>query len=415
MQTVILNQRYLTRLTEKVESLRKRAVLIGLTEPRMTVLRQWDEKDKKGRVWPMAEVEIEAPVVRLDGWHFAAKVEAIIGTADGSENIVKRCAGYEGDLPPVLRTTGTQCDHCHTARPRLAVYALTHDDGRWIQVGRNCLRDFLGHPDAERLAEFLAQLSQLFSDEWARRDDEDDDYDVEGFRGGAFTIAVSQWLTFVAAAVEAYGWLSVTKAREFEQPSTSSRTFDGMFAKDKQDRLHPTEQNATDANAAVDWAKALGGDEPHTLSDYLWNVRTLAHANSIGFRNLGLAASILQTWRRETGQLPDADLNGKTRPPSEWQGVVGQRAEFTLTVIHVAEYDTQFGLMHLTVADDPAGNTFVWRSGNTLGDVGETVRVKASVKAHDEFRGRKQTVITRAKVIETIAPVEENGNAHGEA
>jgi hypothetical protein len=377
MKTVVLNQRNLKALIEKVESLRKRAELLGLTLPAIRVTRQWDETDKKGRVWSLAEVEIEAPVVKLDGWRFAAKVEPLVGTESGSENLVKRCGGYDGDLPESLRTTDTRCDHCKTVRPRSAVYALTHEDGRWIQVGRDCLRDFLGHPDAERLADWLAMFEQMMDPaKW--RDERDDDWGREEFEGGKFSIDPETWLTFVAAAVERYGWLSATKAREFDRPSTSSRAFDGMFSKDRDDRLHPTEHNATDAKAAGEWAQALGGEDGRGLNDYEWNLRVLSQAGGIGWRNLALAASLLQAWRRDTGRIPEPE--GKR--PSEWQGIIGQRGEWTLTVKTVADYDTEFGLMHLNVAENAGGNLFVWRSGRTLGKVGETVRVKATVKEH---------------------------------
>jgi len=413
MKTVVLNQRNLKALTEKVESLRKRAELLGLMLPAIRVTRQWDETDKKGRVWSLAEVEIEAPLVKLDGWRFAAKVEPLVGTENGSENLVKRCGGYDGDLPESLRTTDTRCDHCKTVRPRSAVYALAHDDGRWIQVGRDCLRDFLGHPDAERLAEWLAMFEQTTDPAKWRDPDDEDDWGRDELSGGKFTVALDIWLAYVAAAIEKYGWLSSKKAQEFDRTPTYTKALDGMFPPPHAEdlKLTPTDQNKADAGAAVEWATLLGGDDGRGLNDYEWNLRVLAGAGGIGWRNLALAASLLQAWRRATGRIPDPE----GRRASEWQGIVGQRAEWTLTVKTVADYDTDFGLMHLTVAEDTDGNTFVWRSGGRLGDVGETVRVKATVKAHDRWgdAARKQTVITRAKVLETIdtALVEENGNA----
>ncbi len=49
---------------------------------------------------------------------------------------------------------------------------------------------------------------------------------------------------------------------------------------------------------------------------------------------------------------------------------------------------------------DPEGRTFVWFASKKIADEGETVNLKASIIKHDEYNGRKQTIISRCTKIE---------------
>jgi hypothetical protein len=57
-----------------------------------------------------------------------------------------------------------------------------------------------------------------------------------------------------------------------------------------------------------------------------------------------------------------------------------------------------YGTSYILGFEDEAGNSVVWFSSVDIGDVGEVFTLKATIKGHDVYKGRKQTVITRAKV-----------------
>ena len=65
--------------------------------------------------------------------------------------------------------------------------------------------------------------------------------------------------------------------------------------------------------------------------------------------------------------------------------------------------------MRCHIMKDADGNTFTWKTGNTLyiptcdGDFvvankGDTVVLKGTIKEHSEYKDEKQTVLTRCKV-----------------
>lgn len=119
---------------------------------------------------------------------------------------------------------------------------------------------------------------------------------------------------------------------------------------------------------------------------------------------------------------------------SEWVGKEGSRMELELTLVRVYEYERQaygysYGYhpetVHIYTLADAEGNCFVWKSANHLGvdivkevckdgserldwvpaEPGDKVRMKATVKEHNEYKGIKQTVINRPKVKEVVKSV----------
>lgn len=81
-------------------------------------------------------------------------------------------------------------------------------------------------------------------------------------------------------------------------------------------------------------------------------------------------------------------------------GNVGQREVFTLTIRKVMVMDGMYGASYLHLCADAAGNAFVYKGTSELGNEGDTVTVKATVKEHGAYNGVAQTIINRPKVQE---------------
>lgn len=89
------------------------------------------------------------------------------------------------------------------------------------------------------------------------------------------------------------------------------------------------------------------------------------------------------------------------RRNSKHSGTVGKRQQFTATVVRVSSYDRpRFGsygteTVWVISLSDTEGNTLVSKSPAFHAPKGETLTFKATVKAHDEYHGERQTVIQR--------------------
>ncbi len=144
----------------------------------------------------------ETPVI--DGWAFRASLVHLYG--DEVATIIKSVPGYDSDIPVVYRDRSGICDHCGYTRHRKKTYVLEHDDGRWIQVGSTCLKDFVGayNPDAAaRACEYLIELDDMFCEA----------ENGEGGRGERYH-NLEMFISTVAAEIRCCGFMSRTKAYE---------------------------------------------------------------------------------------------------------------------------------------------------------------------------------------------------------
>jgi hypothetical protein len=91
---------------------------------------------------------------------------------------------------------------------------------------------------------------------------------------------------------------------------------------------------------------------------------------------------------REEARQADADKSG-------WIGEIGQRRVFDLTIRMVFEMSGMYGTSYLHVMHDVDGNVVVYKGTNLLGEKGNAVSVKATIKDHDSRDGVKQTKISR--------------------
>ena len=76
-------------------------------------------------------------------------------------------------------------------------------------------------------------------------------------------------------------------------------------------------------------------------------------------------------------------------------GAIKERRDFELTIKLRTGFDGSFGYVHVFVMEDSAGNVVVYKGSVVLGERGDTVKVKATIKAHSERDGIAQTIITR--------------------
>ena len=96
----------------------------------------------------------------------------------------------------------------------------------------------------------------------------------------------------------------------------------------------------------------------------------------------------------EAASVPAAD-----EPTSEYVGNVGDKIEADLKVTHTFVTNSYYGSSLLIGMQDDEGNKFVWFS-TAMPEVhkGDKVHIKGRIKNHGEFRGSKQTTLTRCKI-----------------
>ncbi len=352
-------------------------------------------------------VTVSGETPKLAGWTFLATLDHTAETG-----IILRTVPGE-TVPEAYRTAEAACDHCRLARRRHQTFVLRHDDGTHKRVGRQCLVDFLGGQTPENIAERAAWFG-LIGD--ALRGAEEWD-GADGFGWGEGRWPVEDVLAIASAAIAKHGWTSRKAAAERGGYATADRLvsiFTARVPLSDDDRVDVTAADVELAARTVEWAHGLGLRA--TLSDYEHNVHVLLTGTSLRVKDFGVAASAVAAYQREVGQAAQREHE---RATSAYFGEVGKRAEYTLTIVNRVDIPGDWGTTRLYIMVDPAGNrakTFasrlLWKElpgGGTEGaELGDTWRVKATVKAHEEYKGVAYTNLSRVTLLERL-PQEDRG------
>jgi hypothetical protein len=397
--TIKIPRANLAALIRDLTKLKKRAEKLGLADALSWELGEAflvDGKNKAGRKIKVEYVPVTvnlANEIKLPGgWHLVAALDH----RSADTPIILPVPGEE--LPVRFRSSGPDCNHCKLDRRRNDTFVIRDERGEYKQVGRTCIADYLGHKDALNIARAYQFVSQFVD----KLRDEDSEY--YGNRAPSIW-DLKDCLEFVAALVREDGWTP----RSAYGTSTATQAWGWLLQNFKPVRTQKGLVYAPDvidkdkelAARALDWLDVQ--DPTKAKSDYIYNIQAIAKAGQVTQRTIGLAASIIGTYKRQV----ERDLkyarerkekeNGR---PSEWVGEVKKRIKgLEIEVLGAYETEGDYGLYTRVVFKDAEGNDFVWfASGSTDLEQGRKYKVDATVKKHNEFKGSKQTQVNRVTV-----------------
>jgi hypothetical protein len=398
----------LGKLKEFVAPMEKLSAKLGLAvAPSVEVVHREEfrveSEDAGFEVFVRLWVEVVSCPLKLADWRLAGLLEHT------SEGNVLRMVDRSLQAPQEYRSRAPICDHCGTTRRRKDTFLVYNDrTEEWKQVGSSCLADFTGHPQASVYAEMCDRAFAF--DAWLG--DAEKETKEEAYKDAATGepkqrrfISLERFLSYVCLSIRIHGWVS--KAEEREEPwlkktATATEAID-LWSAAKYEKRHggtpllPNDQDCEEAKDAISWASEL--PEEKRQNDYMSNLHTLAKAGVLEFRDLPLAASMVAVFQRERTRKKEEEL--VSRSP-KYIGTEGAREEFVFTVLFTSLVgEEQPCLMHRMV--DQEGNPAIWfASGSTALVKGHTYRVKATVKAHEVYRGKMQTRVTRIQVLEDL-------------
>lgn len=84
---------------------------------------------------------------------------------------------------------------------------------------------------------------------------------------------------------------------------------------------------------------------------------------------------------------------------SVFVGEVGERIEETLTVTKAVTLESYYGTSIMHIMENEDGNVFVWITKAKNYPEGKIVTLRGTIKDHKEYKGTKQTILTRCKEI----------------
>ena len=232
----------------------------------------------------------------------------------------------------------------------------------------------------------------------AAKDSEDDFEDWQGGKHGKRIIDLPSLLPYVSAVIQTYGWLSKGKALENGGKPTSARVSDFIFDRKEDKTVSVNSANIDIANRTLETIKNLS----YIPNEYTRNLNVIAKDGFCTVKEFGMAVSMvsfaMNQWEREEKKAEEK--NNTNTLPSEWQGNIKERLTLNgLTVKFTKDIASNFGLTVLVKLQDANGNNFAWFASNCPDlDKGDVVNLTGTVKAHNEYQGAKETVLTRCKI-----------------
>ena len=94
-----------------------------------------------------------------------------------------------------------------------------------------------------------------------------------------------------------------------------------------------------------------------------------------------------------------AEIRYEEVESGEYVGEVGDRDIFELKIKKAITLTGFYGISTMHIMEDAVGNTFVWTTAAKTLEVGATYRMKGTIKDHKEYKGVKQTILTRCTIL----------------
>lgn len=346
-----------------------------------------------------ATLTLSAPRISHAGWTFLAACDR---TPETGTMVVRTAPGI--DLEGWRPEPGL-CDHCGLVRQRNTTYIVGDEAGQRLQVGSTCMEAFLGiKPVGLWSMTFdLDDLKEGDEGEWAA------------------SLATRQYLslrTFIAEvlAVSDRGRRFISRsAAAYSDDSATVDTIDAILrpinARDPRAAIERDEAQAKVdeylSDGTVDEVLAAGRTIEGT-GDYPTNLRAVLEGAVISLKHRGIAASAVSVWTRGKKKEAEAQTAEKTlaEMPEGYFGELKERLrDIKATVTYVYGYYNYFGGVErpatiVTFTTDE-GYVLCWKASKDVDvEVGQRVLVTGTVKGFDEFRGVRQTGLTRAIVTE---------------
>lgn len=373
----------------KFEKLKKTAKRLKCEIPNYEIIKYSIEVNK-----------VESHIIEVSGVSPKFEGFEFLGTINFTEggNLLKSVPGFE--MPLVYSTAKPVCDHCGKLRGRKNTFLVKKGGNIW-QVGRSCLRDFLGHISPE----YIAMMS-----EWMLLEEKDDKNEKSVFSKNNFDISQKMFLAYVLASIQNKGWSP--KGGTAQDAAFHIFGSEKEFKERGEVRYKVSEENLVRAEEQL---KAISEITPKNSFEN--NIKIIGSRGLVGRKEFNLSAAICryfineEAWQKELAikkekQRIEKEARIEASENKVFVGKIGDRLELELTLIDKKNLGQSSFSYYCTVTNyllvflDKDGNNVV--SMTSTGKnyiVGEKYLIKATLKEHKVFRDAKQTSVTRAKVI----------------
>ena len=239
---------------------------------------------------------------------------------------------------------------------------------------------------------------------------------VSSFGHGEHYHETAEVLAYAAEVIRKFGYVKTEDSN-----STKARTMDFLMVNKGLTKWMPEPQieqikrdmakvsfnpDSTEAkemvNAALEWISAQ-----EASNDYMHNLKTVCSLKYSAWNRIGILVSLFPTFNRDLEvQAKKAEAEAKARAESQTSnhiGKIGDRIQVSVQSVKcLTSWENTFSYYPTTTylykIVDQEGNVFTWKTSTFIDEDNLHQMITGTVKEHNEFRGVKQTALTRCKI-----------------
>ena len=391
------------RLQKKLQRIENKCKKYGNTDFNFEI--QGEEyreiKDDNGYIYNNKYYVVEVSgIAKVNDWVFVATIQH-----KDNGNIIRQFK-TDIEIPKKYRYTDSICEHCSTKRARKDTYLIFNEITKeFKQVGKSCLQDFTNGLSAENVAQYISWFDEIIEGQEVAPMNSNKYYSVE---------------TIILNAIETikhYGFISKKMAMESEDRfiiTTTERVIDFMFPNRCRNRDEilkemerigynsESEENKAELVKMLEWLSTTDNN-----GQYIYNLKTTVADGYCEPRDFGLIVSLPSAYFKAFEREQDKILREQKRAEREQInankqhiGEVGKRLEIEIENTEcITSFPTDYGMMRIYRFITTDGNILIWKTSNFIEETDKVKKVKATIKSHSEYKGEKQTEISRVKVM----------------
>ena len=391
------------RLQKKIKRIENKCKKYGNTEFKFEIKgEQYKEHKVDGECFNNKYyiVEVEG-IAKVNDWVFVATIQH-----KDNGNIIRQFK-TDIEIPEIYRSTDSICEHCNIRRLRKDTYLIFNEITKeFKQVGKSCLNDFTNGLSAENIAQYISWFDEVIEGQ-----------EVGGLNSRKY-YSVKEIILNAIETIKHYGFISKAMAMESNDrfiQTTTERVMEFMFPSHYMNRKEilqemekinynaESEENKAELNKMLKWLY-----ETDNSSQYIYNLKTTVADGYCEFRDFGLLVSLPSAYFKAFEREQDRLLREQKRAEKQQLnknkqhiGIVGERLDIDISSVEcVTSFPTDYGLMMIYRFETVSGCVLIWKTSKYIEHIDKVKKIKATIKAHNEYKEEKQTEISRVKIID---------------
>lgn len=310
----------------------------------------------------VADVEINFPEYKLGNY----TVIAVLEHNDTENNMVYPCGDVE--VPKRYFTAKGICEHCGTNHKRVKTIVLKDTNDNYKQVGKACLKEYTGVDDTDIVKAYVAITAIT----------------MEGNADNGWFGAVStnnKYTTTIDYLAKCVHYINnkgyVKDVTKYEACEIKTEDI--------------TTEDYKNAETVINYFTNIETD--NTFINNIKAALSHEYTNKVN----GFIAYAYVAYQKEIEKAKVNEANATV----EYYGTVGQKfKDIAVTGRVIAGYGTAYGWTNIIEFKDNNNHIYIWKTTNGIevdNNGNWTGTISGTIKEHTEYKGTKQTIVTRVK------------------